>query len=260
MSRLSDCFQIELMKARKSAVYGVTWGVMAFFSCMMGFMMFIMKNPDLARRLGILGAKARIVLTAADWPSYFNLLAQGMPMVDMFLLGFAVIWIFGREYVDRTAKDLLALPVPRHVIVIAKFQVITAWGIGLHLSGFFLAIAAGALVKLPGWEMGRAVTLFWDLAFVCLVTMFLNSAAAFIASCTRGYLAPIGYLMFTAVMINLAMGLGFAEYCPWAAGILYAMRSVMNVQLITASWVIVFITGLLGFAGTYAWWRYADQV
>jgi ABC-2 type transport system permease protein len=260
MSRFSDCFQIELMKARRSPVYAVTWGIMVFFSCMMGFMMFVMKNPELARKLGILGVKARIVLTAADWPSYFTVLSQGMPMVEMFVFGFAVIWIFGREYVDRTAKDLLALPVPRYVIVISKFQVVTAWGIGLHICGFFLALAAGALVGLPGWNLGRAVALFWDLSFVTLVVMFLNTVAAFIASCTRGYLAPIGYMMFTAVLINLGMALGFAEYIPWAAGMLYAARAAMNVQLVPASWVLVFITGLAGFIATLAWWRFADQV
>lgn len=259
MSRLSDCFLTELMKARKSAVYAVTWGVMIFFSCMMGLMIFVMKNPELARRMGILSAKARIALTAADWPSYFTVLAQGMPMVEMFVLGFAVIWIFGREYTDRTAKDLLALPVPRHVIVVSKFQVVTAWGIGLHICGFFLAIGAGALVGLPGWSTSRAVSLFWDLSFTALIAMFLNTAAAFVASCTRGYLAPIGYMMFTVVLINLGMALGFAEYIPWGVGMLYAARAAMNVPLVPMSWVLVCIVGLLGFAGTYAWWRYADQ-
>ncbi len=259
MSKLTACFKAESMKACRSPVFWATWGVMIFFSCMMGFMMFIMKNPELARRMGILGVKARIVLTAADWPSYFTLLAQGMPMMEMFVFGFAVIWIFGREYTDRTAKDLLAMPLPRHVIVMSKFEVIIAWCLALHIIGFFLALFAGSLVKLPGWDTSRAVSIFWDLAFVSLVTMFLNTAAAFIASCTRGYLAPIGYMMFTAVLINLSMGLGFAEYCPWAAGMLYAARAAMNVQLVPASWVIVFITGLIGIAGTYAWWRYADH-
>jgi ABC-2 type transport system permease protein len=259
MSKLAACFKAEAMKAGRSPVYWATWGVMIFFSCMMGFMMFIMKNPELARRLGILGVKARIVLTAADWPSYFTVLSQGMPMMEMFVFGFAVIWIFGREYVDRTAKDLLALPIPRHIIVISKFEVIIAWCLALHVAGFFLAMLAGRLVNLPGWDMKRALSLFWDLAFVSLVTMFLNTVAAFIASCTRGYLAPIGYMMFTAVLINLGMALGFAEYIPWAAGMLYSARAAMNVQLVPASWVIAFITGAAGFAGTLMWWRYADQ-
>jgi ABC-2 type transport system permease protein len=260
MSKLSDSFQIELMKTRKSAVYAVTWGIMVFFSSMMGFMMFIMKNPEMARKMGILGAKARIALTAADWPSYFTVLSQGMPMMEMFVFGFAVIWIFGREYSDRTVKDLLSLPVPRSAIVISKFQVVTAWCLGLHVAGFFLALLAGYFVKLPGWDTARALNLFLDLSFVSLVTLYLNSAAACIASCTRGYLAAIGYMMFTAVLINLGMALGFAEYVPWAAGMLYAARAAMAVQLVPTSWVLVLITGVTGFAGTYAWWRYADQV
>ncbi|MEV0143917.1 MULTISPECIES: ABC transporter permease [unclassified Nonomuraea] len=33
------------------------------------------------------------------------------------------IWLFGREFSDHTAKDLLALPTSRTAIVAAKFVV-----------------------------------------------------------------------------------------------------------------------------------------
>jgi ABC-type transport system involved in multi-copper enzyme maturation permease subunit len=42
------------------------------------------------------------------------------------VIGFAFVtsWVFGREYSDRTVKDLLALPAPRSSIVLSKFIVV----------------------------------------------------------------------------------------------------------------------------------------
>jgi ABC-2 type transport system permease protein len=37
------------------------------------------------------------------------MLAQGIAIGGLFVFGFIMSWIFGREYTDRTMKDLLAL-------------------------------------------------------------------------------------------------------------------------------------------------------
>ena len=57
----------------------------------------------------------------ADWQTYLGLLNQITAGAG--LLGFALVtsWVFGREYSDRTVKDLLALPVSRSSIVVSKF-------------------------------------------------------------------------------------------------------------------------------------------
>jgi len=51
------------------------------------------------------------------------------------LIGFAFVtgWVFGREYSDRTVKDLLALPTPRLSIVLSKFIVVAIWRGGVML-------------------------------------------------------------------------------------------------------------------------------
>jgi ABC-2 type transport system permease protein len=51
------------------------------------------------------------------------------------------------------------------------------------------------------------------------------------------------------------MTLGWGEYFPWAIPGVY----LQEVHLPLFSYIIVFLTGMAGMAGTTLWWKYADQ-
>ena len=68
-----------------------------------------------------------------DWPSYLGLLVEMISALGLLGFGFIASWVFGREYSDRTVKDLLALPIPRSYIVVSKFIVIVIWSVLLAL-------------------------------------------------------------------------------------------------------------------------------
>ncbi len=118
-------------------------------AAMMGFLMFIAKNPELAGKMGLLGTKSSIMQNA-DWPAYMGLLTQMISALGLIGFGFLASWIFGREYSDRTVKDLLALPLPRSYIVISKFIVMAVWGVLLSLILLAAALVIGLLIGLTG--------------------------------------------------------------------------------------------------------------
>lgn len=62
------------------------------------------------------------------------------------------VWVFGREYSDRTMKDLLALPTPRWAIIAAKFSVVVVWCAALAAMMYALGFAVGAAVDIPQWS------------------------------------------------------------------------------------------------------------
>lgn len=112
------------------------------------FFMFILKDPDLAKNLGVISPKAQIV-GKADWPSYFSLLSQAISIGGLFAFGLISSWIFGREYSDRTIKDLLALPISRNTIILAKYIVIVLWSLFLTTFVLVLSLLVGWLISLP---------------------------------------------------------------------------------------------------------------
>lgn len=250
----------ESLKIRRSKIFMITVLLFIFVPLVMGFMIFIAKNPELAHKFGLLGTKATVLNLQADWPTYFGLLNMAVVGIGLIMFGFITSWVFGREYSDHTVKDLLALPTPRSSIVLAKFLVIATWCVFLTFVFFAFGMLIGAIVQIPGWT--NEIFFHGTKIFIgaSLLTILLSAPAAFFASFGRGYLAPLGFVML-ALMISQFVGvLGFAQYFPWSIPMLYAGGAgAESAQLGIISYIILLLTSILGLVSTLAWWRYADQ-
>ena len=85
------------------------------------YAIFVATNPEISRKLGLVGAKANLMAYATtNWHTYLGLLAQMIAAGGFFLFCLIICWVFGREFTDGTLKDLLAVPVSRGSIVLAK--------------------------------------------------------------------------------------------------------------------------------------------
>ena len=153
------------------------------------FFMFVLQDPARARSLGLLGAKAQLSGGTADWAGYFALLAQMVAVGGMLLFGMILIWLFGREFADRTAKDLLALPTSRAALVVAKLVVALAWSLLLTAELVAVSVPLGALLGLRGWSTGAAAR-GGDHSCHRVLTVVLATTYALAASWGRGYLPP----------------------------------------------------------------------
>lgn len=250
----------EALKVRRSKVFLITILTFIFVPLMMGILMFVAKNPELAQQFGILGAKATILNVKADWPTYLGLLNLAISGLGLIGFGFVASWVFGREYSDHTVKDLVALPTPRSSIVSSKLIVITIWSLLLALILFVFGLTAGAIVQLPGWSS----TLGWQSAYafviISLLTLLLCTPVTFFASFGHGYLAPMGFIILALGVGQFINPLGLAPYFPWAVPMLYATAlGSGGSPLGMISYIILFLASLAGLIGTFAWWRYADQ-
>ena len=123
----------EALKARRSKVALLTAAGLSILPIVDGLFMVILKDPERARDMGLIGAKAQLTAGVADWPTFFYVLVLGTAIGGAILFAFITAWVFGREFSDHTAKELLALPTSRVVIVGAKFVLIAFWILGLAL-------------------------------------------------------------------------------------------------------------------------------
>jgi len=226
--------------------------------------MFVAKNPEFAGKLGLIGTKsAMLQYENIDWQAYFVLLNQIIAGAGLLGFAFVTSWIFGREYSDRTAKDLLALPVSRVTIVISKFILVAIWCVLLSFIVFSFGIVVGEMVQLPGWSGPLAAHSAYVFAVTALLTILLCTTIAFVASYGRGYLAPIGFAILTLIIAQFAGVVGLGPYFPWGIPLEYTTTiGVEGAQLGNISYVILFLlflTSILGLIGTLIWWRFADQ-
>jgi ABC-2 type transport system permease protein len=257
MKNYLDMVWIEGRKALRSRMPLWTALGSLFMPLGMGFLIFVARNPVISHKLGLVSAKADLVAySATDWASYLGLSGMLIAAGGFILFVLSISWVFGREFADGTLKDLLAVPVQRASILLAKFSVVAVWSV--MLTGVILAagLLVGALIGLPGGTFeviahGSAVVLVTAGLAIGVVTPF-----AFFASLGRGYLLPVGLAILILMATNLMAIAGWGDTFPWAVPGLYAQAKT---ALGPESFASVALTGLAGMAATYLWWKYADQ-
>jgi ABC-2 type transport system permease protein len=255
VNNLAQAVSVEALKARRSRVSLFTALGIILLPLAGGFFMIVLKDPEMARRVGLISAKARLVVGVADWPSYLGFLTQAIAGGGIVLFGLIVSWIFGREFSDRTAKDLLALPTSRSTIVLAKFGVVAVWSAALTVLICLVGLGIGAAIQLPGAPTPMLLQGMSRILLAGCMVIALVTPIAFVASAGRGYLAPIGFVFLLALLAQVIAAAGWGEYFPWDIPGLYSQGA----QLGTVSYVIVLVTSIAGMLGTLAWWERADQ-
>jgi ABC-2 type transport system permease protein len=255
MNNLAQAIWVETLKARRSKMPLLTALGFMLVPFVGGFFMLILNDPELARRIGVISAKAQLTAGSADWPSFLDLMTQAIVIGGIVLFGFIGSWVFGREYADHTLKDLLALPTSRSTIVLSKFVVVMVWSLILATAACLIGLGVGAAVGLPPVPAETIWQGSLTLAIAALLTTVLVTPIAFVASAGHGYLPPLGATVLAIFLAQIIAVLGWGEYFPWSIPALYSQGS----RLAPVSYVIVLLAAGAGIVATFVWWERADQ-
>ena len=255
MNNVAQAVWVELLKARRSRMPLLTALGFLLFPLALGFFMIVLKYPELARRYWLISAKAQITMGVADWPTYLRFLALVTAMGGFMLFSLIGSWVFGREYSDRTVKDLLALPTSRSVIVLSKFVVVASWSTALIAMNCLVGLGVGAAVGLPQASMQVILQGGVTVAIAACLTIALVTPIAFFASAGHGYLPPMGVALLVMLLAQVIAQAGWGEYFPWSIAGVVSQGGNLGI----VSYLIVILTSVAGLAGTILWWELADQ-
>lgn len=261
MNAFLSAFWVETLKARRSKVTPLTAAGLSLVPIVGGLFMIILKNPEQARAMGLISAKAQLTAGVADWPTYNDVLLQATAMGGTILFAFITAWVFGREFSDHTAKELLAIPTPRGVIIGAKFVLTTLWILGLTFMIFVIGLGIGAAVAIPGWSLELEWASFWSLMTIALLNTMLMPFVALFASAGRGYMPALGWAFFSLVLAQIVSLMGWGDWFPWSVPVLlsgmFGPGAAGHIGM--HSYILVFLAFIAGVSGTITWWRSADH-
>lgn len=254
-------FSAESLKNSHSVIITVTFIAFSLAPLFGGVFMFLMRDNGYEGLSGAFKSKAVLMSFEADWESYLGLLSQALGVGGVLIFGFVAAWLFGREYAEGTAKDLMSLPVSRAKILNAKFIYYLLWCAGLAVSNLFLGLIIGRLLNLPGFD---AMLVFGNLntyLLTWIMIVALNTPVAFFAIAGKGYMAPLGVVAILLVLAQIIGALGFGSYFPWAVPGIFSgsggedLKAGLNIF----SYMSIAITSVLGYLATILWWKLADQ-
>jgi ABC-2 type transport system permease protein len=261
LAELGAALWAEALKARRTRLPLLTLAGLSLAPLMGALFMKILLDPAWAARFGTLTTKAQFSAARGDWPTYWGLLTQALAVGGFIIFSLMVTWLFGREYSDHTAKDLLALPTPRAALVTAKLLLATCWCAILALWIYLLGLALGAVLRLPGWTTVAWLHALAVYAATATLTIALTLPLAWAASAGRGYLPAIGVTVLLFFLAQVLSVLGLGPWFPWAAPALLsgaAGREAQQLGVGTYLLVVAVVAG--GITGVIAWWRAADQI
>lgn len=256
---LSACLYAEILKVKRSKVFIATIIAMSIAPIMGALFTIVLRSPELSGGNAALMKKAALTGFTPDWPSFLNLIAQAIGVGGIIVFGFIASWVFGREYSDRTAKDLFVLPVSRTLIVAAKMLTIVLWSIFICLIVLAEGLTFGYFLALPGWSIEVFFEALRLISVTSVLVIILSAPVTFIASIGKGYLAPLAFVVLTVVFAQIIGALGFGVYFPWALPAIYSKiigaQSILNFT----SYFILIATSIAGLAATIYYWKYVDQ-
>lgn len=250
----------EFLKLRRVKATWATLAALSMGPLAIALFMWIVREPGRASQLGLLGTKANLSGLVATWPSYLSMLTLVVGVGGMLILAFIVAYVFGREYAEATAKNLLALPVGRHWFVFAKLTVVLVWWLALVVAVLAESFVLGAALGLPGFSAGLVLGGLRDVALVALAAYMLAPPVAWIAVLGRGYLPPIAFAVATLALGDIFSHTGWAGWFPWAVVPMFVgMVGQRQPSVAAGSYVVVVLAFAAGIAATVAQMRWGDN-
>ncbi len=261
MKQQWQAFIAEILKNKHSQITWVTFIAFSLAPIFGGVFMFLMKDNGVEGLSGAFKSKATLMSFEANWSSYLGLLSQAVGVGGILIFGFVASWLFGREYSDGTAKDLLSLPISRTKIMNAKFMYYIIWCVALTFSNLLLGLLIGFVLQLPGWSAVVFANNLTVYVVTTILIILLNTPIAFFAISGKGFMAPLGIVAILLVFAQIIGALGFGNYFPWAVPGIYSGSGGVDLKtnLNYLSYLIIIITSIIGYFSTILWWKYADQ-
>jgi ABC-2 type transport system permease protein len=179
------------------------------------------------------------------------------------LFALATAYVFGREYAEGTAKEMLTQPIRREWFLAAKTAVLVAWLLGLTLLSVIAQAILATLLGLKGPSWSVMAACLGDSLTVAVLIFATLPVVALLAIRGGGYLAPMAY---SAVVATVGLGLaeiGWTRWFPWSMQIAVAGMGLFPAApmpgLVAGSWVLMACVFVAGSAAVVWCFNMADN-
>ncbi len=199
------------------------------------------------------------------WEQFVRIGPQTMTSwYGVVLSGYVASFMFGREYSEGTARNMLALPVRREYFVISKLIVLIVWVFALGTLSAVVNTAYGAILGLDGFAWRYALTSLRESLLVATILVATLPLVGWIAVVGRGYLAPMLFSGVAFMSGVLMLQAGWERWYPWAmpyavTGLLWLPGDTSS-SLGASSWAILAALFVAGVAALVAHIDLADSL
>ena len=213
--RFAIVLSTEFLKLRRTKVLPVLSLLYMIGPAVLCLMMAALRDPVLGERLGLLTTKAELTIGAVDWSTYLTFVGFFF-MGGIVIIGIAQAYVFGREYLEGTAKNLLTLPTHRMQFILAKLMVSGVWFTTLAIVLAIESVLLGLAIDLGELDRDIFLQAWGRVSLITFQVICVSSIPAWIAIATRGYIAPLGLSVLFLLIADLFAHTLLGPWIPWS--------------------------------------------
>jgi len=185
--------------------------------------------------------------------SMYTVLLIGVPLYSV-----VTAYLFNREYVEDTLKNLLTIPVSRTSLMLSKMLMLWMWIMLLTLVAWVLTILLGLLGQFEGLSGSLLVSSLIAYGVAGVFMFLLSMPIILITIVMKNYVATI----IAALSINLVNVLVFNSdhrgLVPWSAAFDIAHDTLLPTYPAAVSYLVIAATSISGFIATLVYFGRVD--
>ncbi|MCE5173226.1 ABC transporter permease [Paenibacillus profundus] len=179
-------------------------------------------------------------------------------LIGTLLYGVITAYLFNREYVEDTLKNLLTIPVSKISFIASKLVLLFIWILVLTLVAWGLTFILGWIGQYEGLSAGVLLQSLKQFLIGGSLLFLLSTPTIFVTFLFKNYVPTI---IFTAVITMGNVALANREYkalYPWSAVHLIADNGFVPEYPPLYSYAAIIATAIIGLIATIVYFKKAD--
>lgn len=185
--------------------------------------------------------------------NFYIVLLIGVP-----LYGVVTAYLFNREYLEDTLKNLLTIPVSRISFIMSKLIILFMWIMLLTLFTWGLVLLLGVLTQFEGLSLLLIVKSLGNFFTGGILLFILSTPIVFLAIVMKNYVPTIIFTIVITLLNVMGYNSEHRDLFPWAAAGDIANNELLSKYPAEISYIIISVTSIVGFIATIVYFKKAD--
>lgn len=218
--------------------------------------------------ISILGATVApfivVIATYINEPStlfkelFYNVNLYTVLIIGVPLYGVVTSYLFNREYMENTLKNILTIPVARISFIISKMLLLFMWIMMLTVVAWGITLVLGLLTKFDGLSTMLLIKSLKQFSVGGVLLFILSTPIILVTLVMKNYVPTI---IFTVVITLINVMAGNSEHrdlFPWAAAGDIANNTLLPTYPPEYSYFGITATAFIGFITMIVYFKKVD--
>lgn len=234
---MANLLYAELLKLKRSNMFlvSIIGAAVAPFMCFIAYVTKRNERPDIPVNFG-------------EFFSETNLYV--LMLIGVMLYGVITAYLFNREYVENTLKNILTIPVSKTSLIISKVILLFIWIMWLTIAAWALTLVFGLIGSFEDLTINILIKALKEYIIGGTLLFLLATPTIFVTLLFKDYVPTIVFTIAVTMVNVLISNSKYSVLYPWSATLAIATKTFRPEYSQIYSYISIFAVSIIGFIAT----------